>query len=524
MTAAWWQRGVVYQIYPRSFQDSNGDGIGDLAGIIQRLPYLVDLGVDAVWLSPVYPSPMADFGYDVSDYVNVDPIFGTLADFDGLVAAVRAHGLKLIMDLVPNHTSEAHPWFVESRASHINPKRDWYIWRDGRDGGPPNNWLSEFGGSAWTLDPATGQYYYHAYLAAQPDLNWRNPAVVDAIHKAMRFWLDRGVDGFRLDTIHHLVEDAELRDNPANEDYTNGPPIERFTRLYTTDRPETQDVLDGFRKVVDEYDDRILIGEAYIPLEHLMAYYGMQGGRLHLPFNFQLLSTPWCAEELALLIQRYEGLLPQGCWPNWVLANHDRPRIASRVGPAQARVAAMLLLTLRGTPTLYYGDELGMTDVPIPPELVQDPWEKNVPGFGLGRDPVRTPMAWSTDRNAGFSSAKPWLPLGPDAQIRNVAVQAADDGSLLAFYRALLRLRRTEDALAVGAYGQVEHHGDVLTYERVAGSRRLFICLNLSGCSATVAVADGATPLLATHPHCGDVVRGELALAANAGVILRLPA
>jgi alpha-glucosidase len=321
------------------------------------------------------------------------------------------------------------------------------------------------------------------------------------------------------------VEDADLRDNPLNPHYTHGPAVERFMRLYTTDRPETQAVLSGFRKVVDEYDDRILIGEAYIPLEHLMAYYGANGDRLHLPFNFNLLSTPWRAEDLSSLVQRYEALLPRGGWPNWVLANHDRPRIASRVGPAQARVAAMLLLTLRGTPTLYYGDELGMTDVPIPPHLVQDPWEKNVPGFGLGRDPVRTPMPWSADHNAGFTHGQPWLPLGPDAATRNVAVQSRDADSLLGLYRALLRLRRAEDALAVGDYGRIAHQGDVLIYERAAGLRRVLICLNLSDRPASLAVPAGASLLLATHgTDWGFITRAHLNLEANAGVILQLPA
>ncbi|TAL00444.1 MAG: DUF3459 domain-containing protein [Rhodospirillaceae bacterium] len=518
----WWQRGVVYQIYPRSFQDSNGDGIGDLKGITDRLAYIAALGVDAIWLSPVYPSPMADFGYDVLDYVGIDPIFGTRDEFDILVATAHGLGLKIIMDLVPNHTSSAHPWFLESRASRANPKRDWYIWRDGRDGGPPNNWLSEFGGPAWTLDPLTGQYYYHAYLAAQPDLNWRNPEVAAAIHDAMRFWFARGVDGFRLDTIQHLVEDEQLRDNPPNPAYhASQPPTEAVTRLYTVDRPETQDVLAGFRRVADEYPERVLIGEAYIALEPLMAYYGRNGSGLQLPFNFHLLTTPWRADALADLIQRYEALLPAGAWPNWVLGNHDRARLASRIGLAQARVAAMLLLTLRGTPTLYYGDELGMTDVPISPEQVQDPWEKNVPGFGLGRDPVRTPMPWGSGPHGGFTSGTPWLPIGPDAATRNVAAQSDDSDSMLSLYRALLALRRREPALSMGNYGRVEAQGDVLIFERTHESRRLMICLNMAGRSAPTVVPDRADILLSTHSGRPVVAAaGAICLEADEGIVL----
>ncbi|MGH8662777.1 MAG: alpha-amylase family glycosyl hydrolase, partial [Burkholderiales bacterium] len=394
MKHLWWQRGIVYQVYPRSFMDANGDGIGDLTGIISRLDYLHWLGVDALWLSPIYPSPMKDFGYDVSDYTAVNPHFGTLADFDRLVEAAHARGLKLILDFVPNHTSDQHAWFRQSRASRDNPKRNWYLWRDPEPGGgPPNNWLSCFGGSAWQLDPATGQYYYHAFLPEQPDLNWRNPEVVEAMLRVLRFWLERGVDGFRVDVLWHLVKDEHFGDNPPNADWREGmDPYNALVPLQTTDRPEVHDIVRRMRRLLDEYRERVLIGEIYLPLERLMQYYGAELQGAHLPFNFQLLSAPWDAAHLAGLLAEYERLLPEGAWPNWVLGNHDRPRIASRVGLAQARVAAMLLLTLRGTPTIYYGDELGMRNVSIPPGEVQDPFECRVPGLGLGRDPVRTPM------------------------------------------------------------------------------------------------------------------------------------
>ena len=520
---AWWQRGVVYQIYPRSFQDSNGDGVGDLRGIIARLDYLADLGIDAIWLSPIYPSPMADFGYDVSNYVDIDPRFGTLADFDALVAAATKRGLKVILDLVPNHTSDRHPWFVESRSNRTNPKRDWYIWRDpAPNGGPPNNWLSEFGGPAWTRDPATGQFYYHAYLAAQPDLNWRNPAVADAIHNVMRFWFDRGVAGFRIDTIHHLFEDEGLHDNPPNPDFTPGdPPTEALLRQYQVDRPETHAALVDLRKVADGYDPpRVLIGEAYLPLKALMAYYGADGNGLQLPFNFHLLRTPWNAQAIAEVVRDYESLLPPGAWPNWVLGNHDRARLASRIGIAQAPVAAMLLLTLRGTPTIYYGEELGLSDVAIPPQLVQDPWEKQVPGHGLGRDPVRTPMPWDDGRNAGFTMGTPWLPLNTDALTRNVAAQRADAQSMLALYRRLLALRRAEPALAIGDYGDIESAGDVLSYERRVPGRRLRICLNLGGHAAPPISAPAHAQIVLSSGPGTVLVGGQLTLAPHEGAIL----
>jgi alpha-glucosidase len=409
---------VIYQVYPRSFQDSNGDGVGDLPGILARLDHLMALGVDAIWISPIYPSPMADFGYDVADYTGIDPAFGTLADFDRLIAATHARGLRVILDYVPNHSSDRHPWFVESRASRSNARRDWYIWRDpAPDGGPPNNWLSEFGGPAWTLDKATGQYWYHAYLPEQSDLNWRNPRVREAMLEVLRFWLDRGVDGFRVDAIHHLFEDERLRDNPLNPGWRPGQsPARRVIRAHTMDQPEMQEAVAAMRRIADSYPgQRVLIGEAYLSIDRLMAYYGVGLAGFQLPFNFHLLSTPWEAGAIATLIERYEAALPQGAWPNWVLGNHDRSRLASRLGPAQARVAAMLLLTLRGTPTIYQSEEIGMTDVPIPPEPVQDPWEWRVPGLGLGRDPVRTPMQWDAGTGAGFTSAaEPWLPLAED--------------------------------------------------------------------------------------------------------------
>src|SRR4051812_43621968 len=334
----WWQRGTIYQVYPRSFMDSNGDGVGDLRGIVSRLDYLRWLGVDAIWISPIYPSPMKDFGYDVADYVDIDPLFGSLADFDHLVSEAHARGLKLILDFVPNHTSDQHAWFRESRRARNSPKRDWYLWHDpGPGGGPPNNWRSCFGGSAWELDEATGQYYYHAFLKEQPDLNWRNPHVVEAMLGVLRFWLDRGVDGFRVDVLWHVIKDEALRDNPPNPDWREGmDPYQALVPLHTTDRPEVHGIVTRMRRLFDEYEDRVIIGEIYLPVERLMRYYGADLAGAHLPFNFQLISAPWAAANLASLIQQYERALPSGAWPNWVLGNHDQHRIATRVGEAQA--------------------------------------------------------------------------------------------------------------------------------------------------------------------------------------------
>jgi alpha-glucosidase len=523
---SWWAAGVLYQIYPRSFQDSGADGIGDLRGIIDRLPYLSDLGIDAIWLSPIFPSPMADFGYDVADYVGVDPIFGTMDDFDALVLTARARGLKLLLDLVPNHSSDRHPWFLESRASRDNPKRDWYLWRDpAPDGGPPNNWLSEFGGSGWEYDGTTRQYYYHAFLAAQPDLNWRNPEVRAAIYDSMRFWLKKGVDGFRVDVIWHLIKDDQFRDNPENADFRTGmPPHAALLPVYSADRPETLQVVAEMRRVVDEFDQRVLIGEIYLPFERLVAYYGHELSGAHLPFNFALLSAPWHARSIAQLIDRYEQALPAGAWPNWVLGNHDRRRVASRVGEAQARVAAMLLLTLRGTPTMYYGDEIGMRQVEIAPDRVRDPFEKNVPGIGVGRDGCRTPMQWDGSAHAGFSPAEPWLPLADDVVHHNVANLRAEAQSILNLYRALLKLRRRLPQLSQGAYQPLAADGDLLLYRRHHDGRSVLVALNLGAEPVSAASDDFGLDgeiLLSTHmDRAGERVGATLDLRGNEGVIV----
>jgi alpha-glucosidase len=531
----WWQSAVVYQIYPRSFQDSNGDGVGDLAGIIERADYLAWLGLDAVWISPFYPSPMADFGYDIADYCGVDPIFGSLADFDRLVAALHARNIRVILDFVPNHSSNRHPWFEESRRSRDNPKRDWYIWRDPRpDGGPPNNWLSlATGKNAWEFDPKTGQYYCHAFLVEQPDLNWRNPAVRAAMHDALRFWLDRGVDGFRVDVLWHLAKDPAFRDNPVNPDYREGsdPPWRKLQQIYNADAPGILDIVRDMRRLLDGYPgDRPLIGELYLPRARLMEYYGANLDAAQMPFNFSLLWESWNREKwnaaaIMRLVQDYEAALPKGAWPNWVIGNHDQPRVATRLGPAQARVAMVMLLTLRGTPTLYYADELGHPSVPIPPGRERDPFGINMPGGTQGRDPVRTPMPWDGSEHAGFSTVEPWLPLPDAAAALSVATERGDARSMLSLTRALIALRRREPALALGDWAPFAIDGEAVAYTRSWEDEIFLVVLDLQSRAKTVRAAGGISGQIAlsTHPgRIGKRVSGALDLQADEAVVIAL--
>src|SRR5215216_5012638 len=486
----WWQTGVIYQIYPRSFMDSDGDGIGDLNGIIQRLDYLSDtIGMNAIWLSPIFPSPMHDFGYDVSDYCGIHPMFGTMDDFDRLLDETHKRGMKLLLDLVPNHTSDEHPWFIESRSSLDNPKRDWYIWRDpAPDGGPPNNWLSHFGGRAWTYDENTGQYYMHQFVKQQPDLNYRNLDVVHAMLDVMRFGLDGGVDGFRVDVIGLMMKDPLFRDEPTNPAWDGVNPFASLLHIYTTNLPEVHDLILKMRAVLDSYDDRMMVGETYLPNEDLIIYYGGPDAlECHLPFNFQLIRARWDAANVQRMVDDYEAALPPDAWPNWVLGNHDQHRLATRVGPDQARVANMLLLTLRGTPTCYYGDELGMENVLIPLDKVQDPPAVNQPEIAhiVGRDPERTPMQWDDSVNAGFAAhdvADLWLPLAPDYKEKNVARELEDPRSFLNYYRTLLATRKDSPALVVGDYRSLEVNPaeakeTCFVYERQADAQRLIVAL-----------------------------------------------
>ncbi|MBL8131048.1 MAG: DUF3459 domain-containing protein [Anaerolineae bacterium] len=521
---AWWQRGIVYQVYPRSFMDSNGDGIGDLPGITAKLDYLAWLGVDAVWISPIFQSPMLDFGYDVADYRAIHPLFGALSDFDALLERAHALGLKVILDLVPNHTSHQHEWFRESRSSRGNPKRDWYIWRDAKpDGSPPNNWLAYFGGPSWTWDAATGQYYLHNFLPEQPDLNYRNPAVVEAMQETIRFWLDRGIDGFRVDVIDRMMKDPDLRDNPVDPDWKPGDNAAfRLKRVYSECGEGIHALIKIFRRTFDAYDDRVLIGEINYSTspEFITGFYGSgsqpYGDEVHLPFNLALCMLPWDAGALRAFIDVYDAAIPPYGWGNYVLGNHDQPRIASKIGAAQARVAAMLLLTLRGTPTIYYGDELGMQNVPIAPEQYQDPQGINL---GFSRDPQRTPMQWDASPNAGFTSGTPWLPLAADAARISVAVQGADPRSMLALHHRLIALRRADERLTLGAYASFDAPAGCFAYMR---GDAYAVVLNLTGAAQTVTLPRSGEIVVSTHLDREGVTGAALELRPDEGVLVRL--
>lgn len=516
----WWRSAVIYQILVPSFFDSNGDGMGDLQGIASKLEYIEWLGIDAIWLSPIYASPLAELGYDVSSYVEVNPRFGSLNDFDELLASAHARGIRLILDWVPNHTSSEHPWFQESRSSRENPKRDWYVWRDpAANGSPPNNWLSVFGGSAWSQDPETQQYFYHVFLKEQPDLNWRNPDVQAAMHDAMRFWLDRGVDGFRIDALDLLVEDDDLQDNPPNPDYNperDGPDMV-VVQEHTRNNPVNHVILADMRRVVDEYPDRVLLGELYLDPTGIASYYGSQEPELHLPLNPIFANAEWSADELADQVNAFYEAVPDGRWPTWMVSTHDGRRVASRAGIQQAGPAAMMLLTLRGTPIVYYGDEIGMHDVEVPPERERDPQGKRI---GRRRDPARTPMQWNGGPHAGFTAAEPWLPLPEDAHLTNVNEQSGGP-SLLEFYRKLLRMRRGEPALQEGELTDCRAEGDVLTYRRHSQADRFVIAMNLSGESASLGL-DGPGKLeLSTYLDREEDASGSVELRPNEAILVR---
>jgi alpha-glucosidase len=526
----WWQTGVIYQIYPLSFADSNGDGYGDLPGILGKLDYLKWLGVTALWISPIYPSPLADYGYDVSDYQGIHPLFGTMEDFDRLLAACHDRGLKLLLDYVPNHTSDQHPWFLESRSARNSPKRNWYLWREAsRDGRAPNNWLSVFGGSAWQWDENTRQYYCHSFLKEQPDLNWRNPEVQEAMLDVMRFWLDKGVDGFRVDALWHAMKDGQFRDNPVDPEYVEGQmsPYRRLIPAYSGGQPELHEIVALMRRVTQEYSERVLIGEMYLPVEELVHYYGRDGeSGIHLPYNFQLILLPWRATEVFAGVNTYEASLPAFAWPTWVLGNHDKPRVASRVGPEQAKIAALLLLTLRGTPTMYYGDEIGMEDVNVPAQETRDPLAHASASVRLGRDPERTPMQWSAAPNAGFSAGQPWLPIAADYEETNVQQQKQDDTSLLTFYRRLLDLRRKEPALQIGHYLPAGQKKNLFAFVREHDETMLLIAVNLGTTRARLTVPRhmdvvGEVILGTDLARVGSKVREYVELGPDEGIIVR---
>ena len=530
MSFLWWRDGVLYQIYPRSFRDANGDGVGDLRGIEEKLDHLRWLGVDGIWLSPFFPSPMKDFGYDVSDYCGIDPLFGTLADFDALLEAAHARDLRVIVDWVPAHSSDQHAWFVDSRSGRDAARRDWYVWRDpAPDGGPPNNWLSHFGGRAWTFDDATGQYYLHGFLPEQPDLNWRNPEVVAAMHDVLRFWLDRGVDGFRIDVVHRILKDPELRSNPLRPGQDESGGFGAQQHLHDENHPDLHGALRDIRRLLDGYDERMMVGEVYLmDPDQVATYYG-NGDELHLAFNFPFLHSRWSAEAFGGHAERMERLLDgiPGAWPTWTLSNHDHPRHVSRYDDparpgacdARARLAALLLLTLRGTPFLYYGEEIGMPNVTVPVERMQDPIARTLHP-NVSRDPERTPMQWDASPGAGFTDGEPWLPLG-DPSACNVEAQRADPASLLHFYRDLIALRRRTPDLHAGTFRRLPAPDGVLAFER-GGTVR--VALNFSDEPRTVDLGPAAvTGGLSTVPDRAlPTDASALPLAPDEGLLLQL--
>jgi alpha-glucosidase len=500
----WWREGVLYQIYPRSFADSNGDGIGDLPGITAHLDHLEWLGIDGIWLDPTMPSPNADWGYDVSDYCGVHPDLGTLEDLDELVAQAGARGIRILLDLVPNHTSDRHPWFADSRASRSSPRRDWYVWRDPKpDGSPPNNWRSVFGGgSAWRLDPATGQMYMHHFLAEQPDLDWWNDEVRDAFDAIQRFWFDRGVAGFRIDVVSELVKRRDLAHDDEPEKYGRH-----------ADDAETHRVLRRWRSIADEYDPpRVLLGETWaMDAPTLASYYG-DGDELQLAFNFPFVLAPLDPEIQRVVVEAMEEYFPAHAWPVWTGSNHDLGRFPTRWcdgDERKVRCAQMLLLTLRGLPVLYYGDEIGMTDVEVPQDRALDV---------EGRDGARTPMHWDARPGAGFTtpSATPWLPLGEHASV-NVEAQRADPGSVLTLVRDLIALRRQLPDLRSGAYETTESPEGTWVWRR---GERIVVALNMTDAPATVEGVDGTVRIATDRARDGERVDARLELAAWSGALL----
>ncbi len=478
----WWRDGVIYQIYPRSFADSNGDGIGDLGGIIQKLDYLAELGVDAIWLSPIYPSPDVDFGYDVSDYLNIDPKFGSLADFDRLVEEAHRLGIRIVLDLVLNHSSNQHKWFLESSKGRDNPLRDWYIWRDPAPGGkPPNNWESVFGGRAWEYDPASGQYYYHMFCREQPDLNWRNPKVRRELLNVFRFWAERGVDGFRLDVFNVYFKDALFRDNPPAVGVRG---FDRQKHVFDIDQPEMLPLLQEIRQILDSYPERYAVGETFLATPQKAAGY-CAPGLLHAAFNFKFLECPWRPARFLQTIQEWESALHPQSWPTYVLNNHDVRRSASRYARGEdddvLKVAAALLLTQHGTPFLYYGEEIGMRDIRLPRNKIMDPVGKRYWPFHKGRDGCRSPMQWDASIHAGFSRAEPWLPVHPNFKQRNAAAQRENPDSLFHFYRRLLQLRKQFPALRSGMFQPLTYEPQrLLAYLRQDSQQTILVVLNFS--------------------------------------------
>lgn len=507
MQPPWWQTGVVYQIYPRSFADTRGNGVGDLPGVEAHLDHLAWLGVDAIWLSPIYRSPMADFGYDVADYRDVDPLFGDLDDLDRLLEQLHDRGMRLILDWVPNHTSDQHPWFVESRSARTSAKRDWYVWRDpAPDGGPPNNWVDAFTGApAWTWDETTRQYYLHLFLPQQPDLNWSNPEVAAAMQDVLVYWLDRGVDGFRADVVHLIGKDDDLADDPPDR-------VGQHHAAFQNNEV-THAYLRDLRTMLDGYPgERMMVGEVNLDSTEAVATYYGHGDELHLAFNFALLHTPWDAEAWRASIERIDAAYaPRRAWPTWVLSNHDQPRHRSRYGSLRrARAAAVALLTLRGTPFLFQGEELGLADAEVPPERRVDPG---------GRDGARAPIPWTPDAPHGWAGAEPWLPWPPAVGAHNAATQRSQSASTAQLYRHLLARRRASPALRHGAMTWLDTPPGVLGYRRSDGDDERVVLVNFADETATFDLPGWCVEVDSLLPAATGAAFGG-ALAPEQGLLL----
>ncbi len=519
----WWVGQVLYQAYPRSFMDSDGDGVGDLRGVMSRLDHLAALGIRALWLSPITVSPNADFGYDVADYYDIDPSLGTLADLDALVKAADERGIGIVMDLVPNHTSIEHPWFEASRSSRDDPKRDWYVWADpAPDGGPPNNWVSVFGGDAWTFDAPTGQYYLHNFLDDQPDLNWWNEEVRIQFDRILRYWFDAGVAGFRIDVAHMVIKDWELRDNPvATEADSPMEQIRKQRQEFNSLRPEVHEVHRRWREVADSYDPpKLLLGETFVErLDDLFPFFGDGTDELHLDFNIPFAHARFDADDLREMISRTEAAMPAAGTPVWVGSNHDISRFPTRWAdgdPARARCALMMLLTLRGTVVLYEGDEIGMVDTDVPRDELVDPVGIRFYPYA-GRDPVRTPMQWENGPGGGFTSegVTPWLRFGD--LTCNVADQQGDPESFLTLTRDLITLRTSTPDLASGAWRAVDAPAGVLAYARGDAT---VVLLNLGSDPATVEDVTGRITIGTRRSRDGEKATGSLQLAPSEGVVV----
>lgn len=515
-TKKWRDVNAIYQIYPRSFQDTTGDGIGDLNGVIERLPYLKgepdSLGVDAIWFSPFFPSPMADFGYDVSDYCDIDPMFGTLDDFKNLLAKAHARGLKVMIDYVPNHTSSQHPWFLESKSSRKNDKREYYIWRDAKpDGSPPNNWLSIFGGSAWHWDSTTKQYYLHTFLKEQPDLNWDNPAVRREMQHVLHWWFQMGVDGIRADAVRWISKDEHYRDDPKNPSFIDGPDADQFGSLlhvHSRFGPHLFTYLREMTDVAEQYPDRIIIFEDYpdgvfTTRDQYLGFYSVNP-KVGMPFNFEGIGRDFTAQSYRGFITEYQDFLdPKQHVPVYCFGNHDQPRLVSRVGERQARLVAVLQMTLPGLPVLYYGDELGMKNGFIAPSDEQDPLNRIKPGLGQGRDPERTPMQWDSSPQAGFTrSVHPWLPLTDSMSTRNVAVEQTDPSSFWTLYRWLLQFRNANETVRRGLYKTLETDDDqhLYAFSRTYGEQIIVVVLNFSSRRRSYDLGGRGKVLMASNP------------------------